>query len=83
MFIQGQQYLWAPSYLCPICSHRTDNDKSLIVTMKDQIYHTVICLLKYHICSKDYDELLKNIDQDNVPKKSIILLVRQKTPHHL
>lgn len=46
--------------------------------MKDQIYHTVICLLKYNICSKDYDELLMNIDQDNVPKKLIILLVRQK-----
>lgn len=48
--------------------------------MKDQIYHTVICLLKYNICSKDYEELLMNIDQDNVPKKLIILLVRQKTP---
>lgn len=38
---------------------------------------------KYNICSKDYDELLMNIDQDNVSKKFIILLARQKTPHHL
>ena len=37
----------------------------------------------YDICSKDYNELLMNIDQDNVPKKLIILLARQKTPHHL
>ena len=37
----------------------------------------------YNICSKDYNELLMNIDEDNVPKKLIILLARQKTPHHL